>query len=178
MKNILIIGMILFMAISIYALGNNPNANTYFWDSANNTWQKANAILTVGNTGLNVWITSGTLSDVKYCNTNAVIISSMPPVSVTGTVTTVEISTGTYYYVAITSYTGTPSVTANGIGLSWLVNVDGGDAEFNINNGNTMRIIDGQGKGSDFKSLIISPTINITSLSAGATVCAFIDIKR
>lgn len=147
------------------------------YPDAKNIYSNTNSVL-VTSGSVTLTNTNYPDSNVIYENSNAVIISSQPPVSITGTVTTVEISTGTYYYVNITSYTGTPSLTAPGIGQSWMVDVDGGNAEFNINSGNTIRVIDGQGKSSDFKSLITNPTINVTTLSSGATVSVFIDYKK
>lgn len=74
-----------------------------------------------------------------------------------------------YVSSAITSPS---SVSVSGVGLSWLVKVNGGSCVFNINGGNDIVLSDGEGIGDDFN--FTNPTINVTSLSANTTAYVYI----
>lgn len=116
---------------------------------------------------LNVWVTSGTIIATQDGNWYQVLSGTQ--VADLKNVSIVE-----PYQKYVSSYVSNAptSVSLTGTGKGYLVRVNGGTAEFNINDGGTQLLFDGSGVGDDFK--VSNPTINVTSLTAGSTVQVYV----
>lgn len=83
---------------------------------------------------------------------------------------------GKTYDIDHLSATSAPDgLSFTGLGFSWAVFVNGGDATFNINGGNTLDALDGSPVSSSFERTTVDPTINLLTLDPGATVQIIID---
>jgi len=110
-------------------------------------------------------------------SSNTVSVNNFPSiqavtVSNDATFHTVE-SSNTWVYIS-SAVTNSPSTILLGAGLkgkSYSVKIKGGDAIYNINSGTDIEIKDTEKDSEEFLPFLIdNPTINVTSLSAGATI--------
>ena len=70
------------------------------------------------------------------------------------------------------------TMTSSGIGLSFLFKVDGGSCSFSVGGSSEIFVLDGERYMTDFKQLILNPTIVIHRLNEGATIQAQIETAQ